>query len=118
MNAGIYIAIFHLAQRRKIQVGRLGRFEFQGGTYFYVGSAQRNLNARLSRHAKSVKPKRWHVDYLSVRSETLGAIVMDAPKGDECRLAERLGRIYARPVAGFGTGDCGCGGHLFYTDDW
>ena len=46
LKEGIYIAVFDLSERRRIQVGRLGCFWFEPGVYFYVGSAHWNLTAR------------------------------------------------------------------------
>ncbi len=115
MDSGVYIAAFHLSGNRKIQVGRLGVFEFPAGIYYYVGSAQRNLHARLDRHARKDKPLQWHVDYLSARGRMLGAIVFDGAKNRECELAEELSQLCVRPMKRFGASDCRCGGHLFYS---
>lgn len=117
MNEGTYIAIFRLSRPRRIQVGRLGRFDFAAGVYFYVGSARKNLNARLARHGRRTKPTRWHIDYLSTKAVMLGAIVADAAAWPECGLAAAMAKTYLRPVAHFGSSDCRCGGHLFYRDD-
>jgi len=114
LDAGLYIAVFELPKATRITVGRLGRFEFPAGLWFYVGSAQRNLSARLDRHARHDKPLRWHIDYLSVRARMLGAIVIAAGKDRECRIAAALARRLERPVPGFGACDCRCGGHLFH----
>ena len=51
-DSGLYIAVFQLPQLCHIRVGRLGQFRFRRGFYLYVGSAQRNLSARLERHGK------------------------------------------------------------------
>jgi len=118
MDQGVYIAVFRLDTPRAIRVGRLGPFRFAAGLYFYVGSAQRNLSARLSRHARRRKPLRWHVDYLAAHATMLGAITLDAPRTRECELAGELGRRFAAPVPGFGASDCRCGAHLFHTPGW
>lgn len=91
------------------------RFIFQKGIYFYVGSAQRNLSARLERHARKDKPLRWHIDYLSSKAKILGAIIVPGPHENECELANELGRMFELAVAGFGASDCRCSGHLFWT---
>ena len=52
-DSGVYIAVFEVSERRRIQIGKLGSFWFEPGLYFYVGSAQRNLSARLARHARA-----------------------------------------------------------------
>ena len=73
-DAGIYIAVFFMPRDRAIKIGRFGRFRFRQGVYFYVGSAQRNLYSRIERHSRKVKTLRWHIDYLSVKADMLGAI--------------------------------------------
>lgn len=113
MDSGVYLAFFRLPRPRCIAVGRLGVFNFPPGTYAYVGSAQRNLQARLARHARRRKVLRWQIDYLSVRAEFRGALLIDGPKRLECALAALLARHYPRLVPGFGASDCRCGGHLF-----
>ena len=114
MNSGVYLAIFHLARTQVITIGSLGRFTFQRGHYLYVGSAQRNLQARLARHSRRRKPLRWHIDCLSVKASLVDALVLRGPKSWECRLAAILARHYPRPIARFGASDCRCGGYLFY----
>ena len=117
MDSGIYIAIFHLPKTGKITVGKPGTFNFRKGFYFYVGSAQRNLSARLERHARKKKPLRWHIDYLSAKAKMLGAITIPGPQDLECQLAKKLSNMFESPVPGFGTSDCRCGRHLFYVKD-
>ena len=72
-DSGIYVAVFHLPQPRSIKVGALGLVRFKAGIYAYVGSAQKNLTARLQRHARHRKPLRWHIDYLSTKATMVGA---------------------------------------------
>jgi len=114
-DGGVYIAIFHLAEARDISMGKLGCFGFRSGVYFYAGSAQRNLLARLERHSKKSKPLRWHIDYLSVPAEMLGAITVAGPREHECELAKELAGMFESAAPGFGASDCRCGGHLFYA---
>jgi sugar fermentation stimulation protein A len=115
LASGTYIAVFALSRRCRIQVGRLGCFWFEPGLYLYVGSAQRNLSARLVRHARRVKPLRWHIDYLSTTAAMIGAMVVPGPRERECELARQLKHMCELIVPGFGASDCRCGGHLFYT---
>ena len=115
MKAGIYIAIFRLDSPRTIPVGRLGKVHFPAGVYYYVGSAQRGLHARIDRHGRREKALRWHVDYLSTRAPMLGAILIPGRRQDECRLARRMAEIFALAAPGFGSSDCTCRGHLFYS---
>jgi len=118
LDAGVYIAVFYMPKDRKIQIGRLGRFCFRQGVYFYVGSAQRNLSARLERHNRKKKTLRWHVDYLSARAEMLGAITIAGPRELECQLAKKLSGMFEPTVPGFGASDCRCAGHLFYAQEF
>lgn len=115
MDRGVYIAVFFLAEAQTISVGKLARFRFSEGVYFYVGSAQRNLSARLERHGRKSKPLRWHIDYLSVQAEMFGAIVVAGPRQRECELAKELAGLFESTAPGFGASDCRCGGHLFYA---
>jgi sugar fermentation stimulation protein A len=112
---GVYIAVFYLAEACDISVGKLGRFGFRQGVYFYAGSAQRGLSARLERHSKKSKPLRWHIDYLSSGAEMLGAITVAGPRQRECELARELAGMFESAAPGFGASDCRCGGHLFYA---
>lgn len=47
----------------------------------------------------------------------LGAILIDAARSEECRVAADLARRMPRPIPGFGASDCRCGGHLFCEAD-
>ena len=82
-----------------------------------MGSAQKNLSARLERHGKKKKPIRWHIDYLSSKSAMVGAIEIPGSRRQECRLARELSEMFELAVPDFGASDCRCGGHLFYTSD-
>jgi sugar fermentation stimulation protein A len=99
----IYIVVFHLPANKLIRVGKLDRFHFRGGFYFYVGSAQRNLSARIKRHNKKEKPLRWHIDYLSVKAKMLGAIMIPGQRERECQIAKELGEIIELAMPGFGS---------------
>jgi sugar fermentation stimulation protein A len=115
LDSGLYIAVFYLLSPRNIRVGKLGKFHFKKGAYFYVGSAQRNLSARLKRHSNKRKPLRWHIDYLSARARMLGAITIPGPRKYECELAKELSEMFELCVPGFGASDCRCSGHLFFS---
>jgi sugar fermentation stimulation protein A len=115
VKEGCYIAVFHLPADRDITIGRLGKFMFRKGFYFYVGCGGKNISARIDRHERRRKSLRWHIDYLSVKAPMLGAILISGDKDKECRLADQLAELLPRPVAGFGSSDCRCPGHLFFS---
>lgn len=107
-----YILILYLPGRKRIRVGRLGLITFDPGIYFYVGSGGRSPFARLKRHVTKVKKKYWHIDFLTVHSKVVGAIVMKAHVSLECPLAQALAGTFSQ-VDGFGSSDCRCSSHLF-----
>lgn len=113
MDGGLYIAVFHLPRPLRRHAGAIGALSLPPGVYLYVGSAQRNLHARLRRHARRRKTVRWHIDHLSIRARMLGAILIDAPRSLECRVAAAMGRVLPPAWPRFGSSDCRCGGHLF-----
>ena len=101
-----------------LAIGRLGVFSFRKGLYVYVGSARKNLHARIARHLRLEKPMRWHFDYLRPHLDIIGVETFPGDEG-ECRLFRRLleesGGII--PVRGFGSSDCGCDAHLFFLQE-
>lgn len=109
-----YILILHLPTRKRIRVGRLGCITFEQGIYLYVGSGGRSPFARLKRHATKAKKKYWHIDFLTVHSKVVGAIVMEAHVSLECPLAQALAGTFSQ-VDGFGSSDCRCSSHLFHA---
>jgi sugar fermentation stimulation protein A len=116
MDSGVYIAIFWLPTVCRTQTGRLGRVRFPAGVYLYVGSAQKNLSARIERHGRRRKPLRWHIDYLSTRARMLGAIVFpERSRRRECELAQDLYGLFRLAIPGLEASDCRCQGHLFFA---
>ena len=107
--------MFLLPVEQLIRIGQRGCHSFRPGLYLYVGSAQKNLAARLERHARQHKPLRWHIDYLSVHAPVIGAITMPGSRERECQMAAELQSLYKLVIPGFGASACRCAGHLFYT---
>lgn len=113
IDAGVYLAIFRLPRPLTIHIRTLGCFDLPAGVYLYVGSAQKNLQTRLARHARRRKRRHWHIDHLSCHAPMLGALILEGPKSLECRVAKMLAHRYECLVPDFGSSDCRCGGHLF-----
>lgn len=115
-DQGIYILEMLLPEEVKLEVGKLGTFELTPGYYYYIGSAQKNLKARVSRHLSKEKTIRWHIDYLLEHAKILQAYVWPAEKDLECTLGNYLERFPAAliPMKGFGASDCKCISHLYY----
>ena len=89
-----------------------GRTRLEAGRYLYCGSAHGpgGIRARLSRHMRSGKSVRWHVDQLTETGTVAGAWVF--PGAGECELVRVLSHLQA-PLPGFGSSDCSrCVSHL------
>jgi Uri superfamily endonuclease len=117
---GAYVLILRLHVQRNIQVGRLGRFAFPSGYYAYVGSARGpgGLAARVGRHLRRHKTRRWHIDYLRAASEPFEVWAGVSENPDlEHAFAHALGsmRFLQSSAIGFGSSDCGCPTHLFHS---
>jgi len=116
-DAGVYCLLLDLPKRLLLKAGRLDGMTVEPGHVLYVGRARRNLFARLGRHMRRRKPRRWHIDYLFPAAIPLGAFVFAGEPQTECEIAARLSRRrdVRRMIPGFGSSDCGCPGHLLWT---
>ena len=111
--------VIRLDRDIEVDVGAKGRLDFGRGLYAYVGSAQNNLEKRVSRHLRKDKRKFWHVDYL-LGDDSARVVEVFHKLGDrteECRVAGFIGER-AEPMDGFGASDCGCRSHLFRIEDY
>jgi sugar fermentation stimulation protein A len=106
-----YILKIYLDKAKHIQIGKLGTFSFARGVYWYVGSAKRNLNARIARHRRKEKKLHWHIDYLLQHATIAEVWSTEACEG---RTAALLAGILTVPAIGFGASDKKTKAHLFY----
>lgn len=113
-DSGVYLLLMKLSKDRKLKVGRLGRIPFKKGYYVYVGSGRRGLKKRIERHLRKAKRTHWHIDYLLKFSRVIEAIPIETDRSLECKLAGELGKKL-QPIRGFGSSDCKCPSHLFYS---
>jgi len=102
-----------------IKVGRFGNISVKEGVYAYVGSAfgGGGLKSRLSRHLKTAKKCRWHIDYIRryMKAEAIWYTTENADA--EHRIADTFLSMGADvPMKGFGSSDCKCITHLFRLD--
>lgn len=114
---GTYAVIFHCRSQASTQVGRWGELALRKGYYVYVGSAfgPGGVLARVSRHCRREKARRWHIDYLRPFVSPRGAWYSHAAQRLEHHWAACLaGMPGAAPIAKFGCSDCRCNSHLFY----
>lgn len=116
-SGGAYLLYFAVEFPLALAIPRLGDPILNPGGYVYAGSAwgPGGLRARVARHLRSDKPRRWHVDHLAVGCRMARVF----PGGRECALVADLSAAGATfPVRGFGSSDCrGCEAHLLRLPD-
>lgn len=117
-DSGIYALVLYLRRPRWVVAGRLGRCRLAAGWYVYVGSAKRNLAARLARHLRDEKRKRWHIDYLRAVARVEQISLWPWAEGAECRTNGGIQALAGASVPwnGFGSSDCSCLAHLTHFD--
>ena len=111
---GSYVLLIELPEERVIATGSFKDINFQSGCYAYAGSALSGLGSRLSRHLKQDKKLHWHIDYLLQWASIRDIIICETEDRIECTIAENLSHRF-NPVPGFGSSDCKCASHLFFT---
>ena len=105
----------YLSEKKEISVGARGIFNFPAG-YYYCGTAQKNLQARLKRHGSQGKKFHWHIDYFLVEAELQDFYTWAVSREGECTLARYFSnRLEGEVIVpGFGASDCNCKSHLIY----
>ena len=116
MSSGAYILLMQIDRSMRIDIGKLGNLRFSPGYYAYVGSALGGLEKRIARHLRSNKKLHWHIDHLLVRARLIGAVYGFTKRRIECAIASYLKRRLAY-TKNFGSSDCSCASHLFYSND-
>ena len=117
MTRGTYVLLVHVPYDLALTTGELGRVDFKTGYYAYVGSALRGLEARVGRHLREQKKIYWHIDHLLLRARAVDVIVAESGEQKECDVAGELAKSLPS-VRGFGSSDCNCPSHLFYSPDY
>lgn len=117
LSGGVYLLEIQLLENSKMVIGKLGQFTFHPGYYYYIGTAQKNLSQRLSRHLRKEKKMHWHIDYFLQLADICQIYVWPAAKELECLLTSYILRLpgVQIPVNGFGASDCQCPSHFFYA---
>ncbi|RME63842.1 MAG: DUF123 domain-containing protein, partial [Nitrospirae bacterium] len=115
-DRGIYMLVLEFPEPINLLIGSLGSLHFQRGYYIYAGSGKKALSKRIVRHLRRPKKTHWHIDHLTEVARKITPIPIRTSTLTECDLAETLGTIFER-VHGFGSSDCQCQGHLFYSPE-
>jgi sugar fermentation stimulation protein A len=114
-DRGSYLLIVKLAEAAAITTGRLPESFFQAGYYVYVGSAMNGLSSRLARHRRQNKKIHWHIDYLTAAASQVIPIPIRSSDRHECKVAESLSSFMEMGPRGFGSSDCECATHLYFS---
>jgi sugar fermentation stimulation protein A len=115
-DTGSYLLVLKLERERLIKIGRLGEVMFREGYYIYVGSAMRNLRARIERHRRKGKKLHWHIDYLTWVADGFDSIPIRSSQRQECEIAQAMSSLMKIGPSGFGSSDCRCLTHLFWSE--
>jgi Uri superfamily endonuclease len=118
---GTYALLIHIPAPLTLHAGGLGEVRFRAGTYVYIGSAHGpgGLRARVDRHRRAEKKRRWHIDYLTTAAPVVRVWAAVTGQRLECALARAVRDLpgTAIPARGFGASDCACPAHLFHVPD-
>ncbi|MDH5218331.1 MAG: GIY-YIG nuclease family protein [Gammaproteobacteria bacterium] len=103
-----------------VEIGKFGRLQMVPGFYIYIGSAfgPGGIKARVGRHLRQEKNLRWHIDYLRQYTSPV-KVWLAYEKHLEHQWAGKINkhRKTSIPLAGFGSSDCRCPTHLFYSEE-
>jgi len=122
---GTYTIVLACERPMLVRFGKLGRVKVKIGYYLYTGSALGlgavSLEGRLTRHSRSFKKKRWHVDYLTARRgcKLEGAVYLISDKEFECKInrAIRKSMNTQAILQHLGASDCKCEAHLVRVNE-
>ncbi|MCW9036051.1 MAG: GIY-YIG nuclease family protein [Rhodospirillales bacterium] len=107
-KGGSYLLLIDLEKPLILPQKQFLKTPLESGRYLYAGSAYGpgGLRARVSRHIKKRKPKRWHIDYVTTKSAIKEALIVEDAK--ECDFISHLLEIEGIivPLKGFGSSDC------------
>ncbi|MFQ5891825.1 MAG: DUF123 domain-containing protein [Candidatus Methanofastidiosia archaeon] len=117
-DKGVYCLILFLEKASRLEIGKLGIFEFPKGYYCYVGSAMNSLEKRVERHLRRGKRAHWHIDYLLKIAHVEDVLKFKTSKNVECFLSKKLYALSDGVIEGFGSSDCGCRTHLYYFTEY
>ena len=124
---GSYILVIFLPDKSRIYIGALGEVKFNKGFYFYIGSAMGDFGSstlinRVKRHIQpsSVKKTHWHIDYLLNQKKSIITRIYLIPSIErlECKIAQDLIKFSDNFIKDFGSSDCNCQSHLFYSKEF
>jgi len=119
LDPGTYALLVYVPYDLSLNIGQLGTVNFKKGYYVYVGSALGGVSARVGRHMRQPKDKKihWHIDHLLLHARAIDFAAARGRGRKECKVAAGLQKRLPS-IKGFGTSDCDCESHLFYSTDF
>jgi len=111
-----YILWIRVDEDREITIGKLGNLIFKKGFYFYIGSARKWIEKRITRHISKDKRRFWHIDFLLLSNNVKIKEVWLSSVNKECEIAKYFSDNISSCVKRFGSSDCSCQSHLFFAD--
>ncbi len=114
-TSGTYALILALQAPAELQIGCLGRIQFDSPFYLYFGSAfgPGGLEARIRHHLQPARRAHWHIDYLRQEADVLGVWYSYDRARLECIWANAaLVQRGVSLIPRFGSSDCRCQSHL------
>jgi Uri superfamily endonuclease len=120
-QGGAYLLFLEVLTTINLAAGILGEISLEPGSYIYVGSGRRNIEARVARHCRLAADRtgrvHWHIDHLLTHPAVRLVRVIKRTGTDECSVSKQLARCKGVSVAvpRFGASDCraGCLAHLY-----
>jgi Uri superfamily endonuclease len=111
---GAYGLLFDIGHDIVVPTGRLGSLKYSAGWYTYIGSALGGLSGRVGHHLRADKRLHWHIDRLLQYGGVDAVVVTETSQRVECDLACFMVERF-EVIPRFGSSDCRCRGHLFYS---
>ncbi|MEW6221717.1 MAG: DUF123 domain-containing protein [Candidatus Hadarchaeota archaeon] len=112
---GVYVLFSHVPYEFSLKISD-ENVTFKPGYYAYVGSALGSIEKRVGRHFSKEKKLHWHIDHFLLHAKAMDVVTANTDKRVECSVAEGLAKTFPQ-IRGFGSSDCNCDSHLFYSRD-
>ena len=118
-KTGTYALILRSLLQKNIAIGKLGKMKLRKGYYIYIGSAfgPGGILARIKHHCRIAKSPHWHIDYLIPAVEIAEVWYSTDQESREHQWANIVSKVreVELPLKGFGSSDCTCDSHLFFS---
>ena len=115
INKGAYLLLMENIIEQEIDVGKLGKINFQPGFYVYFGSGMANLEKRVKHHQLKKKPYHYHIDYITPDLMKIKKFfLIRSSEKMESKIAQSVEKVCDYYIKDFGCSDTKENSHLFY----